>query len=77
MAPLRGYAPDGRWKTMTFLAALRVDVLSEPCIIDGPINGEIFRAYIEQFLAPTLRPGDIVVLDNLGSHKSKSVRQTI
>ena len=87
MAPLRGwsqrgerlvgYAPDGRWTTMTFLAALRVNVLSEPCIIDGPINGEIFLAYIEQFLAPTLRPGDIVVLDNLGSHKSNAVRRAI
>ena len=74
---LVGYAPDGRWTTMTFLAALRVNVLSEPYIIDGPINGEIFRADIEQFLAPTLRPGDIVVLDNLGSHKSNAVRRTI
>ena len=87
MAPLRGwslkgkrlrdYAPHGHWKTLTFLAALRVDVLTEPCVIDGPINGEIFLAYIEQFLAPTLRPGDIVVLDNLGSHKSANVRRAI
>lgn len=87
MAPLRGwgpkgkrlhgFAPDGRWRTLTFLAALRVDVLTEPCVIDGPINGEIFRCYIEQFLVPSLRPGDIVVLDNLGSHKSHAVRQTI
>ena len=87
MAPLRGwslkgdrlrdYAPHGRWKTLTFLAALRVDVLTEPCVIDGPINGEIFLAYVEQFLAPTLRPGDIVVLDNLGSHKSANVRRAI
>lgn len=87
MAPLRGwslkgerlrdYAPHGHWKTLTFLGALRVDVLTEPCVIDGPINGEIFLAYIEQFLAPTLRPGDIVVLDNLGSHKSANVRSAI
>ena len=74
---LKGFAPDGRWRTLTFLAALRVDQLTEPCVIDGPINGEIFRAYIEQFLVPSLRPGDIVVLDNLGSHKSHAVRQAI
>ncbi len=87
MAPIRGwgakgervigFAPDGRWRTLTFLAALRVDELSEPCVVDGPINGEIFRCYIEQFLAPSLRPGDIVVLDNLGSHKSAAVREAI
>ena len=74
---LRDYAPHGHWKTLTFLAALRVNVLTEPCVIDGPINGQLFRAYIEQFLAPTLRPGDIVVLDNLGSHKSTAVRRAI
>jgi len=74
---LNGYAPDGRWRTMTFLAALRVDQLIEPCVVDGPINGEIFLAYIEQFLAPALMPGDIVVLDNLGSHKSNAVRHAI
>jgi transposase len=74
---LKGYVPDGRWRTMTFLAALRVDQLTEPCVIDGPINGQIFLAYIEQFLAPTLRPGDIIILDNLGSHKSNAVRQAI
>ena len=74
---LKGYAPDGRWSTMTFLAALRVDRLTEPCVVDGPINGQIFLAYIEQFLVPTLRPGDIIILDNLGSHKSNAVRQAI
>lgn len=62
---------------MTFLGALRLDQLSAPCVVDGPINGEIFRAYVTQFLLPTLKPGDIVVLDNLGSHKSKAVRDAI
>lgn len=74
---LRDYAPHGRWKTLTFLAALRINALTEPCIIDGPINGELFLAYAKELLAPTLRPGDVVVLDNLGSHKSTAVRRTI
>lgn len=56
---LAGFAPDGRWHTLTFLAALRINALTEPCVVDGPINGTIFRAYIEQFLVPTLRPGDM------------------
>jgi transposase len=64
-------APHGHWKTATFLAALRNDRIEAPCVFDGPINGERFLAYVEQFLAPTLKPGDIVVLDNLGSHKGK------
>jgi transposase len=54
---------------MTFLAALRHDRIAAPCVIDGPINGESFLAYVEQVLVPTLQPGDIVVMDNLGSHK--------
>jgi transposase len=70
-------APHGRWRTLTFLAALRHDRLTAPCVIDGPINGESFLAYIEQVLVPTLRPGDIVVFDNLGSHKGKAVRRSI
>ena len=74
---LRGYAPHGRWRTMTFLAALRCDQLTAPCVFDGPINGQCFRAYIEQQLVPTLKPGDIVILDNLGSHKAKAIRQII
>lgn len=74
---IKGFAPDGRWKTLTFLAALRVNALTEPCVMDGPINGEMFRAYVEQFLVPTLRPKDIVVIDNLGSHRSKAVRDAI
>jgi transposase len=74
---LKGFAPDGRWRTLTFLAALRANALTAPCVIDGPINGTIFRAYVEQFLVPELRPGDIVVLDNLGSHRAQQVRRAI
>lgn len=62
---------------MTFLAALRCDRIDAPFVLDGPINGESFKAYVEQVLVPTLAPGDIVVMDNLGSHKSKSVRDVI
>lgn len=74
---LRGFAPHGRWRTMTFLGALRCDRLTAPYVFDGPINGECFRAYVTQHLIPTLRPGDIVIMDNLGSHKSKAIRQAI
>ena len=87
MAPLRGWAPigqrikakvpHGHWKTMTFLAALRHDRLEAPWLIDGPINGEAFQAYVEKVLVPTLKPGDIVIMDNLGSHKGKAVRRAI
>lgn len=87
MAPLRGWAPQGQrlkmtapfghWHTMTFLAALRHDRVDAPWLIDGPINGERFQLYIEKVLVPTLRPGDIVVMDNLGSHKAKAVRRAI
>ena len=87
MAPLRGwgprgkrlhgFAPHGRWRTLTFLGALRCDRLTAPCVFDGPINGECFRAYVGQQLVPTLKPGDIVILDNLGSHKSKAVRDAV
>ncbi len=69
--------PHGRWTTMTFLAALRSDRIDAPCVIDGPINGERFLAWVRQFLVPTLRVGDIVVLDNLGSHKGNAVRRAI
>jgi transposase len=61
--------PHGHWRTMTFLAALRVDRIEAPCVLDGPINGRRFTAYVEQFLVPTLKRGDTVVMDNLGSHK--------
>jgi transposase len=69
--------PHGHWKTTTFLAALRHHGLTAPCVFDGAINGARFLAYVEQVLAPTLRPGDVVVLDNLSAHKVKGVRQAI
>jgi transposase len=69
--------PQGHWRTLTFLAALRCDRIDAPCVIDGPINGESFLAYVEQILVPTLSPGDIVIIDNLGSHKGKAVRRAI
>ncbi len=69
--------PHGKWRTLTFLAALRHDRIDAPCVLDGPINGESFLAYVEQFLLPTLSAGDIVIMDNLGSHKSQAVRQAI
>ena len=69
--------PQGRWRTLTFLAALRHDRLDAPCVIDGPINGETFLAYVQQVLVPTLKPGNIVIIDNLGSHKGKAVRRAI
>ena len=69
--------PHGHWKTTTFLAALRHDRIDAPCVIDGPMNGELFRACVEQFLAPTLSPGDIVVMDNLPAHKVKGVAEAI
>ncbi len=74
---LVGKAPHGRWRTLTFLAALRGERIDAPCLFDGPINGQKFLACVERFLVPTLAPGDIVVLDNLGSHKGKAVRQAI
>jgi transposase len=87
MAPLRGWAPlgmtlrakvpHGHWKTTTFLAALRHDRIEAPWLLDSPIDGESFRTYVEKVLVPTLRPGDIVIMDNLGSHKGKVVRQLI
>ncbi len=87
MAPLRGwgpkghrleaYAPHGHWKTLTFIAALRHDRVSAPWVIDGPINGEWFALYVEQVLAPTLKKGDVVIFDNLGSHKNKRARHAI
>jgi transposase len=87
MAPLRGWAPRGmrlnakvphrRWRTTTFLAALRHDRIEAPWVLDGPIDGESFRTYVEKVLVPTLKSGDIVIMDNLGSHKGKAVRQLI
>ena len=69
--------PHGHWKTLTFLAALRCDAITAPFVLDGPINGDWFLAYVEQVLVPTLKPGDVVVMDNLGSHKGKAVRRAI
>ena len=87
MAPLRGWAPrgvrlvakvpHGHWKTTTFLAALRHDHIAAPWVLDGPIDGDSFCTYVDKVLVPVLRPGDIVILDNLGSHKSKNARMLI
>ena len=74
---LIGKAPRGHWKTMTFLAALSCGDIVAPCVLDGPINGESFLAYVERILAPTLKPGDIVIMDNLGSHKAAAVNKAI
>ena len=87
MAPLRGWGPRGHrltalvpyghWKTMTFLAALRHDRIDAPWVIDGPINGELFRLYVTEILVPTLEPDEIVILDNLGSHKGQTAAQCL
>lgn len=69
--------PHGHWKTSTFVAGLRTSGLTAPLVIDGAMNGEVFLAYVEQILAPTLSPGDIVVMDNLPSHKVAGVRAAI
>jgi transposase len=87
MTPIRGRCPVGKRlvakvphshrKTLTFVAALRCDGICAPCLLDQPINAVSFRTYIEQFLVPTLRPGDVVVMDNLSSHKGKAIRKAI
>jgi transposase len=87
MEPLRGWAPQGErlvakvphghWKTLTFVAALRHDRIEAPWVLDRPINGESFTIYVESVLAPTLEPGDLVIMDNLSSHKSKAVRHAV
>lgn len=87
LTPLYGWAeigkrvldavPHGHWKTTTFLAALRHDCLTAPMVVDGAINGELFLAYVEQILLPTLQEGDIVVMDNLTSHKVAGVKEAI
>jgi transposase len=74
---LQASAPFGHWKTMTFIAALRYDRISAPWVIDSPINGELFTLYVEKVLAPTLTRGEVVILDNLGSHKGKQARDAI
>lgn len=75
--PLKAKVPQGHWKTMTFLAALRHDRIAAPCVFDGPINGERFLAWVQQALAPTLNLGDVVIMDNLSSHKSPAIRKAI
>jgi transposase len=87
MTRLRGRAPKGKrllatvpwghWKTSTFIGALRCDGLTAPSVFDGAINGDAFLAYVEQVLVPTLHKGDVVIMDNLGSHKVKGVREAI
>ena len=87
MTPLHGWGPThrrvveavphGHWKTITFVGALRAAGLFAPLVVDGAMNGEVFRAYVEQHLAPALRPGDVVVMDNLGSHKVAGVAEAI
>jgi transposase len=74
---LRDYTPCGHWQTHTVIAALRVDGLTAPAVFDGPIDNPSFLAYVEQVLVPTLRPGDVVVLDNLAMHKQPEVHAAI
>jgi len=70
-------SPHGHWKTSTFIAGLRQDGMVAPALFDGPINAELFLAYVEQILVPTLQPDDVQVMDNLASHKKPAVRQAI
>jgi transposase len=74
---LRAAVPHGHWLTTTFVAGLRNTGMVAPMVLDGPINGSLFQDYVEQVLVPELRPGDIVVMDNLGSHKGAGVRAAI
>jgi transposase len=73
----RSAIPHGHWKTTTFTGALRLRGMTAPMVLDGPMNGDAFRAYTEQLLAPTLAPGDIVVMDNLPAHRSPAIRAAI
>jgi len=75
--PLIAKVPHRHWKTLTFIAGPRHDGIVAPCVIDGPINGDSFTAWVEQFLIPTLGPGSIVVIDNRGSHKGSRVRRLL
>jgi len=87
MARLRGWAakgercraavPHGHWKTTTFTAGLKLNGIAAPMLLDGPMHGAAFRAYVEQVLVPELSPGDIVVMDNLPAHKVSGVREAI
>jgi transposase len=71
------YVPHGHWQTSTFVAALRVEGLTAPMVVDGSINGDVFFAYVQQQLVQTLKPGDIVIMDNLSSHKVAGVQEAI
>ena len=75
--PLHAKVPYGHWKTMTVIAALRHARIDAPCVLNAPVNGPRFLAYVQQCLLPTLKPGEIVLMDNLSSHKRKAVRQAI
>lgn len=74
---LRSAIPHGHWKTTTFIGGLRLTGMTAPMILDGQMTGEWFQAYAEQVLAPTLKPGDIVILDNLPSHRNNNARMAI
>ena len=74
---LRAGIPYGHWKTTTFVAALRINGIAAPFVLDGPINRSAFEIYVEKVLVPELRPGDIVVMDNLSSHKGAAIRTMI
>ncbi len=74
---LRAGIPHGHWKTSTFVAGLRLNGIAAPFVLDGPINRDAFQAYIDQVLVPELRPGEVVVMDNLSSHKGLAVRRAI
>jgi transposase len=74
---LRASVPHGHWKTTTFIGGLRCDCMTAPMVLDGPVNGQWFQTYVDQVLVPTLSPGDIVIMDNLGSHKGAGVRKAI
>lgn len=73
----RDSAPFGHWKTMTFVAGLRLSGITAPWVLDGPMDGAAFRTYVQHLLAPTLERGDVVVLDNLPAHKSAGIREAI
>lgn len=73
----RAGVPHGHWKTTTFTGALRLTGMTAPFVWDGPMNGTVFLAYVEQVLGPTLQPGDVVIMDNLPAHKSTAIREAI
>ena len=74
---LRAAIPHGHWKTTTFIGALRLSGLTAPMVLDCPINSVWFQAYVDEVLVPTLKPGDIVIMDNLSSHKRPGIRDAI